>query len=207
MRTCVCVCAHARVCMRDCVCVRVHACVHLNMQASHGLVLLKMKKALPSGMGVIFSFFTSSEMGGRGPDGTSGSSSSAALSSISSSSSCRRNTATGIKSRVGAQTEPHDSRYLYPLYLLVFLVILYVPVKKKPTESTGFILRVAVFFIHTYFALLNRPGKGGVHVEMIILYVKLFIKTFIQSQSHLINSAERALLLNQCAVPRKRDSV
>ena len=111
-RVCVCVRMPVCVCVIACVCVftRVCACVHLNMQASHGLVLLKMKKALPSGMGVIFSFFTSSEMGGRGPDGTSGSSSSAALSSISSSSSCRRNTATGIKSRVEAQTEPHDSR-------------------------------------------------------------------------------------------------
>lgn len=53
--------------------------------ATYGLVLLKMKKALPSGMGVIFSFFTRSEMTGRGPDGTSGSSSSPAVSSSSSS--------------------------------------------------------------------------------------------------------------------------
>lgn len=60
------------------------------LSVSYGFVLLKMKKALPSGIGVIFSFFTSSEMTGRGPDGTSGSSSSAAVSSLSSSSSLQR---------------------------------------------------------------------------------------------------------------------
>lgn len=72
---------------RQCVpnlCVYVSVCVKC---ASYGFVLLKIKKALPSGIGVIFSFFTSSEMTGRGPDGTSGSSSSAAVSSLSSSSS------------------------------------------------------------------------------------------------------------------------
>lgn len=58
-----------------------------SVSTSYGLVLLKIKKALPSGMGVIFSFFTRSEMTGRGPDGTSGSSSSPAVSSLSSSSS------------------------------------------------------------------------------------------------------------------------
>lgn len=58
-----------------------------NVSASYGLVVLKIKNALPSGMGVIFSFFTRSEMTGRGPDGTSGSSSSPAVSSLSSSSS------------------------------------------------------------------------------------------------------------------------
>lgn len=58
-----------------------------NIISAYGFVLLKMKKALPSGIGVIFSFFTRSEMTGRGPDGTSGSSSSAAVSSLSSSSS------------------------------------------------------------------------------------------------------------------------
>lgn len=49
------------------------------MSETYGLVLLKMKKALPSGIGVIFSFFTNSEMAGRGPDGTSGSSSSSSV--------------------------------------------------------------------------------------------------------------------------------
>lgn len=65
-----------------------HACARTCRQfrsASYGLVLLKIKKALPSGMGVIFSFFTRSEMMGRGPDGTSGSSSSPTGSSSSSS--------------------------------------------------------------------------------------------------------------------------
>lgn len=55
-------------------------------RVSYGFVWLKMKKALPSGIGVIFSFFIRSEMTGRGPDGTSGSSSSAAGSFSSSSS-------------------------------------------------------------------------------------------------------------------------
>lgn len=66
-----------------------HACARARVDGfesvSYGLVLLKMKKALPSGMGVIFSFFTRSEMTGRGPAGTSGSSSSPAGSSSSSS--------------------------------------------------------------------------------------------------------------------------
>lgn len=65
-----------------------HACARTCRRfrsVSYGLVLLKMKKALPSGMGVIFSFFTRSEMTGRGPAGTSGSSSSPAGSSSSSS--------------------------------------------------------------------------------------------------------------------------
>lgn len=65
-----------------------YPCVYM-AAASYGFVLLKMKKALPSGIGVIFSFFTRSEMTGRGPDGTSGSSSSAAVSSMSSSSSLK----------------------------------------------------------------------------------------------------------------------
>lgn len=62
----------------------------VNVDVSHGFVLLKIKKALPSGIGVIFSFFTRSEMTGRGPEGTSGSSSSTALSSNSSSSSYKQ---------------------------------------------------------------------------------------------------------------------
>lgn len=62
-------------------------CDACDVIVSYGFVVLKMKKALPSGIGVIFSFFTRSEMTGRGPDGTSGSSSSAAVSSMSSSSS------------------------------------------------------------------------------------------------------------------------
>lgn len=70
---------------------RTHTRANVNwlqsVSASYGLVLLKIKNALPSGMGVIFSFFTRSEMTGRGPDGTSGSSSSPAVSSLSSSSS------------------------------------------------------------------------------------------------------------------------
>lgn len=68
-------------------CPYVLSALSMMVSVSYGFVLLKMKKALPSGMGVIFSFLTSSEMTGRGPDGTSGSSSSAAVSSLSSSSS------------------------------------------------------------------------------------------------------------------------
>ena len=48
----------------------------------YGLVLLRMEKALPSGMGAIFSFMFNSEiLRGRGPAGTSGSSSSSSSSS------------------------------------------------------------------------------------------------------------------------------
>lgn len=44
---------------------------------THGLVLLKIKKALPSGMGRVFSLMVSSDsLWGRGPGGISGSSSS-----------------------------------------------------------------------------------------------------------------------------------
>lgn len=44
-----------------------------NLYWTHGLVLLKMKKALPSGMGGVFSLMVSSySLCGRGPDGTSG---------------------------------------------------------------------------------------------------------------------------------------
>lgn len=47
-----------------------------NSSETHGLVLLKMKKALPTGMGWIFSLMVSSDsLWGRGPDGTSGRSS------------------------------------------------------------------------------------------------------------------------------------
>lgn len=47
-----------------------------NMHETHGLVLLKMKKALPSGIGGLFSLMVSSEsLCGRGPGGTSGRSS------------------------------------------------------------------------------------------------------------------------------------
>lgn len=50
-------------------------------KVTYGLVLLKMKKALPSGIGVIFSFIFSSDiLRGRGPAGTSGSSSSSSSS-------------------------------------------------------------------------------------------------------------------------------
>lgn len=43
---------------------------------THGLVLLKMKKALPAGMGGVFSLMVSSDiLRGRGPEGTSGRSS------------------------------------------------------------------------------------------------------------------------------------
>ena len=72
----VCVYICTCICLRVCVCGRacVHACV---FDVTDGLVLLKMKKALPSGMGGVFSFMVSSDiLRGRGPGGTSGRSSS-----------------------------------------------------------------------------------------------------------------------------------
>lgn len=61
--------------------VPVYFCVCLSRRRcdTYGFVLLKMKNALPSGIGVIFSFLTSSEICGRGPAGTSGSSSSSSV--------------------------------------------------------------------------------------------------------------------------------
>lgn len=104
---------------------------------SYGFVLLKIKKALPSGIGVIFSFFTSSEITGRGPDGTSGSSSSTAVSSLSSSSSLESNRKCEMCVSV-----PNFSNYdeNVPLvsvfrrnqaYLVIFLVLLFVTVMNE----------------------------------------------------------------------------
>ena len=69
---------HLSACVFVCVCVGVRACVHACVfDVTDGLVLLKMKKALPSGMGGVFSFMVSSDiLRGRGPGGTSGRSSS-----------------------------------------------------------------------------------------------------------------------------------
>ena len=71
---------HLSACVFVCVCVGVRACVRACMRVfdvTDGLVLLKMKKALPSGMGGVFSFMVSSDiLRGRGPGGISGRSSS-----------------------------------------------------------------------------------------------------------------------------------
>ncbi len=115
-----------------CVCVYIHVCkVCVMCEVSYGFVLLKMKNALPSGIGVIFSFFTSSEMTGRGPDGTSGSSSSAAVSSLSSSSSLQTS-----KKCVGVYIYSNSrDKLLYNdfVYLVIFIIVLFVPAINRVT--------------------------------------------------------------------------